>query len=101
MKRGTTNMNRSTRHFTVVALGLVVASSAVSGCIYRSQKETVVPSASPPSTVVVTPAQRVMTYPEGRYELRGDGTASNPYFWVWTPTGTTIGTIPPPPPLPR
>ena len=33
-------------------------------------------------------------YPEGRYELRGDGNAASPYHWVWIPTGAT----PPNPP---
>lgn len=32
------------------------------------------------SIIVVQPSQRVYTYPEGRYELRGDGTASSPYY---------------------
>jgi hypothetical protein len=61
-----------------------------------------VPSSIPPAAVIVTPpAQRTVTYPEGRYELRGDGTAASPYFWVWLPAGTQPGTIPPPPPLQR
>jgi hypothetical protein len=38
----------------------------------------------------------VYTYPEGRYELRGDGTANGPYYWVWIPAGTV--SQPPPPP---
>lgn len=63
-------------------------------------QQEVVPSASPP-TLVVTPAapQRLYAYPQGRYELRGDGTAFSPYYWVWIPTGATV--VPPPPPLPR
>jgi len=64
-------------------------------------RQEVVPSASPATTVVVTPAapQRVYTYPQGRYELRGDGSAVSPYYWVWIPAGVTV--MPPPPPLPR
>jgi hypothetical protein len=57
------------------------------------------PSLPPTPTVVVTaPAQRVATYPEGRYELAGAGTVQSPYYWVWVPAGATP---PPPPPLPR
>ncbi len=50
------------------------------------------------SVVVLQPSQRVYTSPEGRYELRGDGTASSPYYWVWIPTG--VQAVPAPPPLP-
>jgi hypothetical protein len=82
--------------------GAILASATLllSGCIYR---EKAVPVASPPTTVVVPapatgPAQRVVNYPEGRYELRGDGTQEAPHYWVWIPKGTTP---PPPPPPPR
>jgi hypothetical protein len=85
----------------VLATSLLALSSVVAmgGCIYR---EKVVPAASP-STVVVTPsaADRIVTYPEGRYELRGDGTVNSPYYWVWVPSGTVSTSIPNPPPLPR
>lgn len=79
----------------LLALGSIVA---MGGCIH---KEKVVPGASPSTAVVVTPSavDRVVTYPEGRYELRGDGTATSPYYWVWIPAGAT--SVPNPPPLPR
>ncbi len=54
--------------------------------------------ALPPLPTVVQPGPRLYTYPEGRYELRGEGTASSPYYWVWIPTG--VQSIPPSPPLP-
>ncbi len=54
--------------------------------------------ALPPLPTVVQPGPRVYTYPEGRYELRGEGTATSPYYWVWIPTG--VQSIPPAPPLP-
>jgi methyl coenzyme M reductase subunit C len=75
----------------------LLAGAALGGCVYR---ERTVPAASPATTVVVAPApgDRVVTYPEGRYELRGDGTTASPYFWVWIPAGATP---PNPPPLPR
>ena len=47
------------------------------------------PAYSPPPPSA-PPTPRVVTYPTGRYELRGDGT-STPYTWVWVPN-------PPPPP---
>ena len=50
------------------------------------------PAASPTSA---TP-QRLYAYPEGTYELRGVGTTSSPYYWVWTPR--VAGTPPPTPP---
>ena len=85
----------------VLATSLLALSSVVAmgGCIYR---EKVVPAASP-STVIVTPsaADRIVTYPEGRYELRGDGTVNSPYYWVWIPAGAVSTSIPNPPPLPR
>ena len=81
----------------VLATCLLALSStiAMGGCIYR---EKVVPAASPSTAVVITPSSvdRVVTYPEGRYELRGEGTANSPYYWVWIPSGTT----PPVPPMP-
>jgi len=84
----------------VLASSLLVLSGtlAMGGCIYR---EKVVPAASPSTAVVVTPSSvdRVVTYPEGRYELRGEGTTRSPYYWVWIPAGAT--SVPNPPPLPR
>lgn len=52
--------------------------------------------AQTPGVVVVQPNQSVYTYPEGRYELRGEGTSQSPYYWAWIPTGTQ-SVIPPPP----
>jgi hypothetical protein len=51
-----------------------------------------------PTVVVTAPSQRVVAYPEGRYELAGEGTQRSPYYWVWIPTGAAP---PPPPPFPR
>lgn len=79
----------------VLAIALVAAGT-LGGCVYRSEK-TVPAASSPATTVVVTPAQRTVTYPEGRYELYGDG-RTTPYYWVWIPAGTTGVPTPPPPP---
>ncbi len=76
----------------LLATSLLTLSAAVAmgGCVYREEP---VPAASPATAVVVAPdaTSRVVTYPEGRYELRGDGTTPSPYYWIWIPT-------PPPPP---
>jgi hypothetical protein len=48
--------------------------------------------------VAAVPSDRVVTYPDGRYELHGDG-ARTPYYWVWIPSGN-VTTPPPPPPIP-
>ena len=91
--------------------------AALGGCVYRSKEvQTSTPSpvvmaqtpAPAPATVVVPPAtvppsttaapaiasDRVV-YPEGRWQLYGDGGAT-PYYWVWIPSGMT----PPAPPIP-
>jgi hypothetical protein len=49
--------------------------------------------AAPPAP---PPIPRVVEYPGGRYELRGDGVAS-PYVWVWIPDPPAA---PPPPAAP-
>ena len=50
-----------------------------------------------PTVIVAQPSDRVVTYPQGRYELYGQGSRESPYYWVWVPTGATP---PPPPALP-
>ena len=54
---------------------------------------------APTPVVVATSGERVVTYPEGRYQLYGDG-KSVPYYWVWIPSGTTPPVPPAPPRLP-
>jgi hypothetical protein len=55
--------------------------------------------AQTPSVAVVQSGGPVYTYPGGRYELRGDGTASSPYSWVWIPASAPLAAaLPPPPP---
>jgi hypothetical protein len=75
---------------------LLLGGAGLGGCVSHEP----VPAASPATTVVVAPTanDRIVTYPEGRYELRGDGTTAAPYYWVWIPAGATP---PNPPPLPR
>jgi hypothetical protein len=56
------------------------------------------PQANWPAPAVATSASgRMVTYPEGRYQIYGDGTATNPYYWVWVPTGVAAAPSPPVP----
>jgi len=86
----------SRRAMRVIAVAGLVA-IGLSGCIYRS-KEKVVPTAGAPVVVAPSATERVVTSPDGRWQLYGDGTVSSPHFWAWIPAGTNP---PPPPPLPR
>jgi hypothetical protein len=92
--------------------------AALGGCVYRSKEVersspspvVMAPTPAPaPSTVVVQPPPTVATttvapavpsdrvvYPEGRWQLYGDGRGT-PYYWVWIPTGSTLTTAPTPP----
>jgi len=45
--------------------------------------------------MLASPTVTVVPYPNGRYELRGDG-VTVPYFWAWVPTQVYVA--PPPPP---
>jgi hypothetical protein len=87
---------------SVAVITAVVGATVLGGCGART---TVVPAASPPATtttvVVTSPTgQRVVNYPNGRYELYGDG-MNTPYYWVWIPAGATLPAPPPPPVIPR
>lgn len=80
-----------------VAMAISIAAS-LGGCIYSSEKTT---EKQVPTPVVVAgaPADRVVNYPDGRYQLYGDG-KSVPYYWVWIPTGATPPAPPAPPRVP-
>jgi len=45
------------------------------------------------------PIPRVVEFPTGRYELRGDGVTS-PYVWVWVPNPPAAPPLPPAPAAP-
>ena len=62
---------------------VVVGAISMSGCVHA---ERVTPAASLPTSVAPGPVEYVVSYPEGRYELRGDG-AATPFHWVWIPAG--------------
>ena len=50
-----------------------------------------------PPPVAAPAVQRVVTYPNGRYVLYGDG-VRQPWQWVWAPA---VMSPPPPPPMPQ
>ncbi len=90
------------RRTLVAAVGPLLSLPVLSGCLV-SEREVATPLPPPPpatTTVIVQPgtqaAQRVVTYADGRYELRGDGTTV-PYSWVWVPAGSPISAPPAPP----
>ena len=85
---------RWARTVCVAALGMVLA-TVLGGC---ASTETT--PAAAPAAVVVPSTERVVTYPSGRYELRGDGTSAAPYYWVWVPPGAVVATLPPLPQAP-
>ncbi len=78
----------------VRTMAVSLAGIAVHGGYISYTKETTTERVVP--VVASAPSNRVVTYPEGRYELYGDGTTRTPYYWVWIPSGST--TTPPPPP---
>jgi hypothetical protein len=87
-------MNRGTTRTLATSL---TALALLAGCIYS--KETTTERQVPVAVAAATTPERVVTYPEGRYVLYGDGTKV-PYYWVWTPSGVTAPMPPPPPPVP-
>jgi hypothetical protein len=65
--------------------GLLVL--VVGGCT-TARVSSDAPSASPAvdyPTSTLTPEQRVVAYPHGRWLLFGDGSVGSPYTWVWLP----------------
>lgn len=83
--------------FAPLAIIVAVVAAGAGGCIYSStEKERVVTSPAPP-VVAQAGSDRVVTYPEGRWTLYGDGTTASPHYWVWVPAGASP---PAPPPIP-
>lgn len=83
-----------------VHLGVALAAwtAALGGFTDRSPlQKRVVPAPPQAVRVVVMSADRVVTYPDERWQLHGDGTPESPYSWVWVPAGKR----PPSPPLRR
>ena len=98
-------MGLSRKTIRTAAISFAGAALLGSGCVSYTKETTErqVPVTTPvvAAAPVAVPAERVVTYPEGRYQLYGDGTRV-PYYWVWVPSGATVAPAPPaPPPLPR
>jgi hypothetical protein len=91
------------RHTRVrFALGLGATLAMLSGCAYESERTAQAPTAVVGTSTPIVVAQptttpRVVTYREGRWELRGDGSTSSPHYWAWSPSGAVIHTATPPP----
>lgn len=93
-------MTDKTRRLTLFVGTAALVAMSTGGCIYRSETEKVVPAPAPatPAAVIIQPSERVVSYPEGRWQLYGDGSVTSPHYWAWVPAGSNP---PPPPPLPR
>jgi hypothetical protein len=96
-------MGLSRKTIRTAAISFAGAALLGSGCVSYTKETTErqVPVATPVvAAAPAAPATQVVTYPEGRYQLYGDGTRV-PYYWVWVPSGATVTPAPPaPPPLP-
>ena len=74
----------------IIPATLVVA--ALAGCAVQEPT-----SQSTRGAVVGDNTPRTVDYPNGRYQLYGEGTAVSPYYWAWIPAGSNP---PSPPPIP-
>ena len=81
----------------VVVPPFLAAPYAVAPPVYSAPS----PVYAPPPVYAVPPPSvpRVVEFPTGRYELRGDGVYS-PYAWVWIPNPPVAPPPPPPPSAP-
>jgi len=81
-----------------LGVALAVSTAALGGFTDHSPvQKRVVPAPPQAVRIVVTSADRVVTYPDERWQLHGDGTPESPYYWVWVPAGK----MPPSPQLRR
>lgn len=78
----------------IISAALAVA--ALAGCTV--QQPTYQPTRG---AVLGDNTPRTVDYPNGRYQLYGDGTASSPYYWAWIPAGSAPPSPPPIPPTRR
>jgi len=92
------------RYFVRAALSLaavVPLAAVVGGCTTYARTEPAVVTTPAPATPVVVAATdpTVVSYPEGKYRLYGDGTTT-PYYWAWIPNGVQMYAPPAPPAVP-
>ena len=93
-------MGLSRKTLRTLAASFAGAALLGGGCISYTKETTEKTVPVPVAAATPVPAERVVTYPEGRYQLYGDGTRV-PYYWVWIPSGSSTAPAPPaPPPLP-
>jgi hypothetical protein len=81
------------QHGASLALAGVAALAFLSGCAQA-------PPPASSATPTVAGEGRVVQYANGRYELRGQGTAAAPYYWVWIPSGAVLASTPAVPTIP-
>lgn len=77
------NRIRSVSHFLIQ---LTVSLALLAGCVAQPE----------PAVTATVAAPTTVAYPEGRYQMYGDG-AATPYYWVWIPAGAAPPAPPPPP----
>src|SRR5690242_9329057 len=88
-------MALSGKTLRTMAVAFTGAALLGTGCVSYTKETTERSVPVPVAAATPAPSDRVVTYPEGRYQLYGDGTRT-PYYWVWVPAGAS--TVPPPPP---
>ena len=88
------------RRTLVASVGPLLSLPLLGGCFVSEREVATAPPPPTTTTVIVQPGppatQRVVTYADGQYELRGDGTTL-PYYWVWVPAGSLVSAPPAPP----
>ncbi|MBI2526244.1 MAG: hypothetical protein HYV93_09705 [Candidatus Rokubacteria bacterium] len=79
-------MRSRIRNVPYLLIPLAITGALLAGCAVQSE----------PVATATVGAPNTVTYPEGRYQLYGDG-AATPYYWAWIPAGTSPPAPPPPP----
>lgn len=82
-------MRDALRHTIRLLVAISLTAVALASCTFQE----------PGTNTVATTTPTSVTYPEGRYQLYGDG-VTTAYYWVWVPAGTRAPAPPVPPPLP-
>ena len=90
-------MGLSRKTIRTAAAAFAGAALLGSGCVSYTKETTERTVPVPVAAATPVPADRVVTYSEGRYQLYGDGTRVL-YYWVWVPSGASTAPAPPPPP---
>jgi hypothetical protein len=86
MQTWTLTGNSTASRLLAAAGALLAVISVGAGCASRAEERE--------RGDVIPGEQRVVAHPGGHYELRGEGTAKSPYYWVWKPAGVAVATVP-------